>query len=143
MILFADTSALVKLYVQEAYSDAMQALVGEARMLAVSRIAWAETMAAFARRVREQPADAVAIEGLRMRLRADWPAYAVIEVTQPLVELAGDYADTFALRAYDSVQLASARILQEGSSEVFQFACFDARLQKAAKVLGMGTPDNR
>lgn len=143
MILFADTSALVKLYVQEAHSDAMQALAGEARMLAVSRIAWAETMAAFARRVREQPADAVAIEALRMRLRADWLAYAVIEVTQPLVELAGDYADTFALRAYDSVQLASARILQEGSSEVFQFACFDVRLQKAAKVLGMGTPDNR
>lgn len=143
MILFADTSALVKLYVQEAHSDAMQALAGEARMLAVSHIAWAEAMAAFARRVREQPADAVAIEALRMRLRADWPAYAVIEVTQPLVELAGDYADTFALRAYDSVQLASARILQEGSSEVFQFACFDVRLQKAAKVLGMGTPDNR
>ena len=143
MILFADTSALVKLYVQEAHSDAMQALAGEARMLAVSRIAWAEAMAAFARRVREQPADAVAIEALRMRLRADWLAYAVIEVTQPLVELAGDYADTFALRAYDSVQLASARILQEGSSEVFQFACFDVRLQKAAKVLGMGTPDNR
>ena len=78
MILFADTSALVKLYVQEAHSDAMQALAGEARMLAVSRIAWAETMAAFARRVREQPADAVAIEALRMRLRADWLAYAVI-----------------------------------------------------------------
>ena len=143
MILFADTSALVKLYVQEAHSDAMQALAGEARMLAVSRIAWAEAMAAFARRGREQPADAVAIQALRMRVRADWPAYAVIEVTQPLVELAGDYADTFALRAYDSVQLASARILQEGSSEVFQFACFDVRLQKAAKVLGMGTPDNR
>ena len=141
MILFADTSALVKLYVQEAFSDVMRVLAREARMIAVSRVAWAEAMSALARRVREQPADAASIEAVRTRLRADWPAYAVIEVTQPLVELAGDYADTFALRAYDSVQLASARTLQEGSSEVFQFACFDARLQKAAKVLGMRTLD--
>ena len=141
MILFADTSALVKLYIQEAASDAVHALAREARMIAVSRIAWAEAMAAFARRAREQPADATTIEAMRTRLRADWPAYAVIEVTQPLVELAGDYADTFALRAYDSVQLASARTLQEGSSEVFLFACFDARLQKAARVLGMRTLD--
>lgn len=139
MILFADTSALVKLYVQEAFSDVMQALAREARMIAVSRIAWAEAMAALARRVREQPTAAVAMEAVRRRLRTDWPAYAVIEVTQPLVELAGDYADTFALRAYDSVQLASARTLQEGSGELFQFACFDARLQKAAKILGMLT----
>ena len=141
MILFADTSALVKLYVQEAFSDVMRALAREARMIAVSRIAWAEAMSALARRVRERPADAASIEAVRTRLRADWPAYAVIEVTQPLVELAGDYADTFALRAYDSVQLASARTLQEGSSEVFLFACFDARLQKAARVLGMRTLD--
>ena len=141
MILFADTSALVKLYVQEAFSDVMRALAREARMIAVSRIAWAEAMSALARRVREQPADAASIEAVRTRLRADWPAYAVIEVTQPLVDLAGDYADTFALRAYDSVQLASARTLQDGSSEVFQFACFDARLQKAARVLGMRTLD--
>ncbi|MBS0407639.1 MAG: type II toxin-antitoxin system VapC family toxin [Proteobacteria bacterium] len=141
MILFADTSALVKLYVQEAFSDVMRVLAREARMIAVSRIAWAEAMSALARRVRERPADAASIEAVRTRLRADWPAYAVIEVTQPLVELAGDYADTFALRAYDSVQLASARTLQEGSSEVFLFACFDARLQKAARVLGMRTLD--
>ena len=111
MILFADTSALVKLYVQEAFSDVMRVLAREARMIAVSRIAWAEAMSALARRVRERPADAASIEAVRTRLRADWPAYAVIEVTQPLVELAGDYADTFALRAYDSVQLASARTL--------------------------------
>ncbi len=139
MILFPDTSALVKLYVDEVSSDAMQALAREARMIAVSRIAWVEAMAALARRVREQPTAATVIEAVRERLRTDWAANAVIEVTQPLVELAGEYADTFALRAHDSVQPASARTLQEGSGELFQFACFDACLQKAAKVLSMRT----
>ena len=49
------------------------------------------------------------INAVRRRLRNDWPDYAIVEVTQPLVEPAGDYADLFALRGYDSVQLAAAR----------------------------------
>ena len=95
--------------------------------------------AALARRARENPADAELITAIRTRLRSDWPAYAIVEVTQSLVELAGEYADTFALRGYDSVQLAAARILQEASDETFHFAVFDTRLEKSARVLGMRT----
>ena len=139
MILFCDTSALVKLYIKEEFSDALRTLAGSAAAIAVCRIAWAEAMAALARRLRESPRDAKAIEAVRARLHADWPRYAIVEITQPLVELAGEYADTFALRGYDSVQLAAARILQEAASEDLHFAGFDTRLQKSAKVLGMMT----
>ncbi|AUB79784.1 type II toxin-antitoxin system VapC family toxin [Candidatus Thiodictyon syntrophicum] len=139
MILFCDTSALVKLYLREDSSDLMMALAAAAPAIAVCRIAWAETMAALARRVRESPPDARPIDAVRKRLRTDWSDYAIVEVTQPLVELAGDYADLFALRGYDSVQLAAARILQEAAGEELHFACFDTRLEKAAKVLGMLT----
>ena len=140
MILFCDTSALVKLYIREDSSREMQAVAGVATAIAVCRITWAEIMAALARRARELPNDAGAIEIVRKRLRTDWPRYAVVEVTQPLVELAGEYADTFALRGYDSVQLAAARTLQDMAGEEVQFACFDARLGKAARVLGMPGP---
>lgn len=139
MILFCDTSALVKLYIKEDFSDAMTKLARSASAVAVCRIAWAEAMAALARRLRDNPADAKAIEAIRARLHTDWPRYAIVEVTQPLVELAGEYADTFALRGYDSVQLAAARTLQEAANEEVHFACFDARLLKSAKVLGMLT----
>lgn len=137
MILFCDTSALVKLYILEDSSRDMQALAGAASAIAVCRIAWAEMMAALSRRAREFPNDADAIEVVRKRLRADWPRYVVVEVTQALVELAGEYADTFALRGYDSVQLAAARTLQDMAGEEIQFACFDSRLGKAARMLGM------
>ncbi|MDP1610589.1 MAG: type II toxin-antitoxin system VapC family toxin [Sulfuritalea sp.] len=140
MILFCDTSALVKLYIKEDSSDAMQTLARSASAIAVCRIAWAEIMAALARRARENPGDAQAIETVRTRLRTDWPRYAIVEITQPLMELAGEYADTFALRGYDSVQLAAARNLQQAAGEELHFACFDARLQKAARMLGMLTP---
>ncbi len=49
------------------------------------------------------------------------------------------FCDTFALRGYDSVQLAAARQLQQAAWEELHFACFDARLQKAARMLGMLT----
>ena len=140
MILFCDTSALVKLYILEDSSRDMQALAGAASAIAVCRIAWAEMMAALARRVREFPNDTDAIEVVRKRLRTDWPRYVVVEVTQALVELAGEYADTFALRGYDSVQLAAARSLQDMAGEEIQFACFDTRLGKAARMLGMPGP---
>lgn len=140
MILFCDTSALVKLYIREDSSREMQAVAGVATAIAVCRIAWAEIMAALARRARELPNDAEAIEIVRKRLRTDWPRYAVVEVTQPLVELAGEYADTFALSGYASVQLAAARTLQDMAGEEIQFACFDTRLGKAARLLGMPGP---
>jgi predicted nucleic acid-binding protein len=58
-------------------------------------------------------------------------------VTQQLVEQAGEYAEIFALRAYDSIQLAAAQTLQQGDSGKVSFACFDQRLQKAAQLLGL------
>jgi len=137
VILFCDTSALIKLYIKEAFSAEVLAEAATAQAIAVSRIAWAEIMAALARRARENPVDGDAIESVRAQLRIDWTGLAIIEVTQSLVELAGEYADTFALRGDDSVQLAAARTLQEAASEELCFACFDNRLQKAAKVLGM------
>jgi len=139
LILFCDTSALIKLYVVEDFTDVMLTLAGSASAIAVCRIAWAEAMAALARRARENSADTAVVETVRTRLRNDWIQYAIVEVSQPVVELAGDYADTFALRGYDSVQLAAASTLKRAASEEVHFACFDSRLQKAAKVLGMLT----
>jgi len=137
VILYCDTSALVKLYVKEESSDAIRQLAESASAIFVCRIAWAEIMATLARRAREAPANAAVIEAVRQRLRTNWPRYAIVEITQALMELAGDYADTFALRGYDSVQLAAARTVQQAAGEPLHFACFDTRLRKAAAVLAM------
>jgi predicted nucleic acid-binding protein len=138
MILFCDTSALLKLYIVEAGSDTLKARVQEAEAVAVCRIAWAEACAALARRAREVPQDAAAIEQAKAALAADWPRFVVMEIDQPLVERAGDYADLFALRGYDSIQLAAAFEAGRISQMPICFACFDTRLNKAAKLLGMG-----
>lgn len=102
---------MIKLYIQEKFSAEVQAQAAHASAIAVSRIAWAEAMAALARRARESPDDVDKIETIRTTLRTDWSGFAIVEATQALVEQAGEYADTFALRGYDSVQLA-AELLQ-------------------------------
>jgi hypothetical protein len=61
----------------------------------------------------------------------------VLEIDQTLVERAGEFADTFALRGYDSIQLAAAFETARISQTPIFFACYDLRLNKAAKLLGM------
>jgi predicted nucleic acid-binding protein len=140
LILFCDTSALVKLYIVEPQSDQMNALVAEAEAVAVVRIAWAEFHAALARRAREVPADAPAVDDARRALAEDWTHYLILEVGQSLVERAGEFADAFALRGYDAVQLAAAHELATEAERLVAFACADQRLARAAKILGLDVP---
>jgi len=137
MILFCDTSALLKLYIVEPDSEAVRERVGQAEAVIVCRIAWAEAHAALSRRAREVPEDAAVIDEAKLALMQDWPHFVVMDVNQTLVELAGDYADAFALRGYDSVQLAAAFEAGRIAQCPVCFACFDTRLNKAARMLGM------
>ena len=83
------------------------------------------------------PEDTSIIEQAKAALAADWPHFVVMEINQALMERAGDYAERFALRGYDSVQLAAAFETGRISQSPIVFACFDTRLNKAAKLLGM------
>lgn len=138
MILYLDTSALVKLYVSETGSPQVHEWVSACELAAVCRIAWAEACAAFARRARDVPADAPSLEQAREALANDWPHYFILELTETVVARACEYAEVFALRAYDSVQLAAASTLREATAAEVVFASFDNRLNKAARVTGMG-----
>ncbi len=139
MILFCDTSALVKLYIVEEHSKLLKAHAARADAVAVCRIAWAEAHAALCRKAREAKEDSTLIEQAKTALARDWPNYVILEVNQPVVELAGEYADTFALRGYDSIQLAAAAETGRISRSPLIFACFDTRLNKAARVLSLQT----
>lgn len=95
MPLFCDTSALIKLLIDEPDSAQIHQTTERADLIAACRITWAEAMAGMARRQRDD-------------LSMLWSAFIIAEINQKLVEAAGRFADGFALRGYDSVQLAAA-----------------------------------
>ena len=135
MILFCDTSALIKLLIDEPESDQMQQASSDAEAIAVCRITWAEAMAARARRQREDPMSGNNIDLARGRLIQNWNDLTIVEVSQNLVETAGRFADGFALRGYDSVQLAAAHELRKSTDQTLTFASYDRRLRQAAQLL--------
>jgi predicted nucleic acid-binding protein len=139
LILFCDTSALVKLYVDEIDAAVVRGAAANAEMVGVSKLAWVELHAALARRMREVPKTQLSVEAIKQQFKEDWQHFAVVETTKTVVVSAGDLADAFALRAYDAVQIASADRLSQVADEALLFACFDRRLNKAAELLGMAT----
>lgn len=137
MILYLDTSSLVKLYVQESGSDQVAALVMEAAIVATSHVAYPEARAALARRRRERALSARGFTSARRAFDADWERYVAIDVTPDLCGEAGDLAERYRLRGYDSVHLASfAGMLRgmQGRTDV-RFSSFDDRLTRAARRL--------
>jgi predicted nucleic acid-binding protein len=137
VIVFCDTSALMKLYAAELHSNWTRQQLSAASHCVVSQITWVEICAAFALKQRTQQATANEAKAALKRLHAEWAMYVHLGVDESLLSLAGELALRFGLRAFDSVQLASARQAHGQIGDAMAFCCFDKQLNAAADALGM------
>ncbi len=137
MTLYLDTSALVKLYVEEAGAPLVRQLVAEAQLVATATIAYVEARAAFARRRREGSFSTAQLRRMIRDLESDWEHYLVLEVVEPLIREAAELAEAHRLRACDAVHLASARVLKRRLRGTVRFASWDAELERAAGREGL------
>jgi predicted nucleic acid-binding protein len=131
MICYLDTSALVKLYVQEPGSEMVRKLVDEASVVGTSKVAYPEARAAFARGFREGLLEEKDYHRVVAALQNDWPSYLTLEVSDSLVWLAGELAEKYRLRGFDSIHLAAAVTLRTRVKDRVVAACFDDRLWEA------------
>ena len=135
-IVYFDSSAFVKLIVEEDGSDLAAGLWDGCDAAVSSRLAYPEVRAALAaagRAGRLSPTDQDRAESLWEEF---WAATRVVELTGPVTAQAGTLASVHALRGADAVPLASA--LAIGASEVI-FAVWDQRLQTGARAAGVQT----
>ncbi len=130
MILFADTSALIKLYIEETGSAAM-AERARRRRIALSVLAYAEVYATFARRLREGLLTEEEHDGLANRFERDWQSVIAVPVRPALVGRVPQLVREHPLRGADAVHLASALTLREAGLDL-TFAVADGRLVEAA-----------
>ncbi len=132
MILYLDTSALAKLYLDEEGSETVHEAVEAVGNAATSTVAYAETRAAFARRRRIGDLDQEELRSLVTALDGDWRSYVRLAVSNLVAYRAGEMAERYALRGFDAIHLASAVRLDERVSDV-RFLAFDDRLVEAAR----------
>lgn len=133
-VVFFDSSAFVKLLVEEDGSDTAARLWDEADAVVASRLALPEVSAALAaarRGGRLEPRDE---QSARRAWDEFWDATRVIELTEHLAEVASALAERIVLGGADGVHLASALTLAEAD---LVLVTWDRRLSTAAVEAGV------
>ncbi|MDP1832895.1 MAG: type II toxin-antitoxin system VapC family toxin [Geothrix sp.] len=134
MILYLDTSALVKLLRVELDSEAVWKAAENAKALASSTLARVEVHSAFARLLREgQPSEA--IQTSLVEFEELWRGMAQVQMDRA-VDAACGLCIKHPLRTLDAIHLASALLLREEGGLEVVFACADGRLRDAAAAEG-------
>lgn len=139
MILYLDTSSLVKLYADEEGSEKVRELDRRASAATTSWITFAEARSTFARKRREREFTDDEYRIVVEEFEGDWGRYAALEVSPDILRSAGDLAEKHGLRALDAIHLATALsfLHQPRSPKQLVFSSRDRRLLAAAEVEGL------
>jgi predicted nucleic acid-binding protein len=121
-VTYADSSALVKLVVAEAGSDAMLRWFVESERVVTSRVGIVETIRASGRREHDAAHREAVVRDVD-----------VLELEPAIAASAAVVGSPF-LRTLDAIHLASALVLLP---ELAAFVTYDDRLAEAARALGL------
>jgi predicted nucleic acid-binding protein len=133
---FLDTSALVKLYVQEPGTDRLLPLIADQpdNRFAVLAVSVVEIRSAIRRRQRAGDLDAGVATAILESVQSHMATYFIRQMlNDPVIDTALEMIDRYALRAYDAVQLGGCLVLCGITAEAFTFVCSDHRLLEAAR----------
>lgn len=143
---YLDTSALLKLYVNEIGSQWLHHTLGADDVRVTAQIAIVEMGSAFNRRLREGTVQVDDYTRLAGRFRHDClQFYHFMALNGPILNIAWDLLGRHPLRSYDTVHLATALFIQELLTQADEapliFLSSDLRLNTVALAEGL-TVDN-
>ncbi len=137
MILYLDSSSLVKRYVSEARSQEVSDAISAAEAVATVVVTRAEISAALAKAVRMEaltPEEALAS---LQAFRQEWSDFVRVPATELVITRADTLAWEHGLRGYDAVHLSAASVWRDSMVEAVMLSTFDRRLWAAAKAIGL------
>ena len=141
MILYLDTSSLVKLYAEERFSTVVKEWVNDAEIVTTCRIAYPETHSAFYRRLKTGDVSLRDYRSLKSEFSREWETFVALDFDE--LE-AGRMVEKHGLRGFDAVHLSAAMLLREHETTLaLGFSSFDHKLNHAATKEGLMvlTPD--
>lgn len=135
MILYLGSSSLVKLYVEEAYSNCVREWVKEAEMVATCRIAYTEIISALDIRYKKKDLSKKNFNFLVKWFSRDWNHYVVVDFDE--IE-AGRLVKKYRLRRFDAIHLSAAKLLKSKKNDIhLSFSSADEKLCRAAAAEGL------
>ena len=137
MIVYLDSSAVVKCYIPEAGWEETLELVSAAELVATSPITRVEVASGLARAVRTGSLSADTGRGALRAFAEESHALIQIPMTERLLVRAQGLVWEHGLRGYDAVQLASAVTWRERVGRPVTLATFDRRLWQAGAAAGL------
>ncbi len=129
MTTYVDSSALAKLYVDEADSALAAELVGVDPVLVTSMLSIVEVRRTLARNF-----SGINLVRCRELFEADADAMALINPTESTWRYAADIAEELGVRSLDALHLATAKRL---GIPALRFVTFDIKQAQAARLLGL------
>ncbi|MGH9413260.1 MAG: type II toxin-antitoxin system VapC family toxin [Terriglobales bacterium] len=133
MIVYVDASALFKLYVDESDSATARAQLAAPVQKATALIAYAELRAAFASARRLGRISPAELAQAKTRWLSDWLALSKLPLDEDRCHEAGDLAEAYGLRSFDSIHLACyAHLVRIAAPTEVTFCGFDKALLAAA-----------
>lgn len=139
---YFDTSALIKLYIEEEGSDRVINLVEslEEGKVFIVDITLLESRSAVRRREREGDVSGMDANRILKQIDEDGSSLYLVQPVNPaVIEEAARLIDAYPLRTYDALQLAGCLTVLPSAPGPVTFACADTRLCEAARLEGLST----
>ena len=133
-MMYFDSSAIVKRYLEEAGSDTVNKMVNEASVIATSQLTYPEIVSAFAKKQRGRDISRDNYVKALNEFEREWDYFFIIKFHDEFFSTIRKLIERHALRAADSIHLASALWLKQSVKENVTFVASDGILLSAARA---------
>ena len=134
MVLFFDTSALIKRYIYEDGTDSVEKFLDRAKKVIVSAFTKLEAYSASRRLLQEKRYSKAKYKIVLNEIELDFNFYTVVVYDEEIEENAKILIDKYQLKTLDALQLASC---QRHTAIIESFISCDEKLLKAANEEGL------
>lgn len=136
-MIYYDSSALLKVYINEEYSDLIRQFISKHHFNYISTLSFVEIHSVFSRLVNNSQISRDELSFLKTSFNYDFKIFQQIPIDINILTRAADLSYLTNLRTLDCIHLATIEFLKSSYEEEPMFACFDKKLIEGAIYLGI------